>query len=172
MLLIGPEDTRARDRAEPLLERLRAAGAASVALEVYPIYLADAGPAGREALPAVLDAEPAQLVDGPPDVLDVTPRPGMVSPWSSKAQDILQRIGVHDVRRLERGRRYRLSGVAPELLDPVATTGALHDRMTEALWHGAADAGRLFAVPAAATVASVPLQAQGRAALGLSLIHI
>ena len=33
----------------------------------------------------------------------VIPRPGTLSPWSSKATDILHNCGLHAVRRVERG---------------------------------------------------------------------
>src|SRR5690606_9638240 len=33
----------------------------------------------------------------------VTPRPGTISPWSSKATDIARNCGLNQVKRLERG---------------------------------------------------------------------
>ena len=71
----------------------------------------------------------------------VMPRPGTMSPWSSKATDIFSRCGLAAVERVERGVRWYLSGGRSRgrvgkatrfLLDrdqPVAQT--LHDRMTE-----------------------------------------
>ena len=57
----------------------------------------------------------------------VTPRPGTVSPWSSKATDIFHRCGLTNVARVERGVRWYFDGTPPDDLD------ALHDRMTEAV---------------------------------------
>ena len=57
----------------------------------------------------------------------VVPRPGTVSPWSSKATDIFQRCGLYAVAKVERGVRWYFEGAAPERLD------LLHDRMTEAV---------------------------------------
>ena len=56
----------------------------------------------------------------------VTPRPGTISPWSSKATDIFQRCGLDQVRRVERGIRWFVDGGGGADLAPL-----LHDRMTE-----------------------------------------
>src|SRR5439155_442913 len=39
-------------------------------------------------------------------LLLVVPRPGTISPWSSKATDILHNCGITHVRRIERGVAY------------------------------------------------------------------
>ncbi len=63
----------------------------------------------------------------------VVPRPGTISPWSSKATDIAHVCGLDAVRRLERGIAYRLqareAALAGARLDALAPL--LHDRMTE-----------------------------------------
>ena len=56
----------------------------------------------------------------------VTPRPGTISPWSSKATDVLKRCGLDKVTRVERGIRWHLRGSADQGL-----AALLHDRMTE-----------------------------------------
>ena len=60
----------------------------------------------------------------------VVPRPGTVSPWSSKATDIFRRCGLRAVAKVERGVRWYFEGAAPERFD------LLHDRMTEAVIDG------------------------------------
>ena len=56
----------------------------------------------------------------------VTPRPGTISPWSSKATDIVVRCGIDAIERVERGVRWHVAGSRrPEL------AALLHDRMTE-----------------------------------------
>ena len=66
-------------------------------------------------------------VDGEVRVL-VIPRAGTISPWSSKATDIVRNCGFPHVRRVERGTLWLISGsvhlAGPEL-------ELLHDRMTE-----------------------------------------
>lgn len=98
--------------------------------------------------------------------LDVVPRIGTISPWSSKATDVARICGLTAVRRIERGVRYACHA-ADGLTDAElrALAARLHDRMTEtALLRPAAHAD-LFAVHAPGRVRYVPLQAEGRAAL-------
>ncbi len=92
----------------------------------------------------------------------VVPRPGTISPWSSKATDIARVCGLDFVRRIERGIRYTFEGA---LSAPLAALGApLHDRMTEAVLNSAAAAAALFGATAPAPLRRVAL-AGGRAAL-------
>ncbi|MDE0177476.1 MAG: phosphoribosylformylglycinamidine synthase, partial [Gammaproteobacteria bacterium] len=58
----------------------------------------------------------------------VVPRPGTVSPWSSKASDIFERCGLGAVARVERGIRWYVEGSTA-----LSFSGCLHDRMTEAV---------------------------------------
>ncbi len=64
--------------------------------------------------------------DGSTYFCTVTPRPGTISPWSSKATDVLKRCGLDKVSRVERGVRWHLRGSADQNL-----AALLHDRMTE-----------------------------------------
>lgn len=58
----------------------------------------------------------------------VTPRIGTISPWSSKATEILQRCGLSEVARVERGVLYQF----PDLSEiPEELAASLFDRMTE-----------------------------------------
>ncbi len=58
----------------------------------------------------------------------VIPRPGTISPWSSKATDIVHNSGLNKAKRVERGIAYYINGV--EALD-AEISPLLHDRMTE-----------------------------------------
>jgi phosphoribosylformylglycinamidine synthase len=76
----------------------------------------------------------------------VVPRPGTISPWSSKATDIAQVCGLTGVTRIERGILYTLAlpaGLAPESRARLAA--ALHDRMIETVFEDLAAAAQLFA---------------------------
>ncbi len=100
------------------------------------------------------------------EMLLVVPRFGTVSPWSSKATDIAHVCGLASVRRIERGVAYYLDGpqrLADEEWREVA--GLLHDRMTEAVLRDPAQAAGLFRHASPRPLATVPLAAQGRAAL-------
>ncbi|MBX6389677.1 MAG: hypothetical protein IRZ08_11890, partial [Frankia sp.] len=45
--------------------------------------------------------------------LVVLPRPGTISPWSSKASDIAASAGLRGIHRIERGTVYYLAGPPP-----------------------------------------------------------
>ncbi len=92
----------------------------------------------------LLDAEPLTDDRVAPDSLFVVPRRGMLSPWASKAADILLRCHIEGVRRIERGWWIRLDGIAPSRLD-AAARDLLHDRMTEALVDDLGDLEHWFA---------------------------
>ena len=62
----------------------------------------------------------------------VLPRPGVRTPWASKAGDILRRCGMGHLASLERGVLLDFSGVAADGLTD-ASLQALHDRMTQIL---------------------------------------
>ena len=70
----------------------------------------------------------------------VVPRPGTISPWSSKATDIVHNSGLTEVRRVERGTAYYVQGgdFKPEVAK------ALHDRMTETVLESVEAAKVLF----------------------------
>src|SRR5512139_2579874 len=76
----------------------------------------------------------------------VTPRPGTISPWSSKATDILKNCGLSGFRRIERGVAFHVTDAADEPLSAEARARLLpllHDRMTEAVMT-LADVEQLF----------------------------
>lgn len=72
----------------------------------------------------------------------VIPRSGTISPWSSKATDIVHNSGLSMVRRVERGIAFYVHGVRPDFRSPVAAQ--LHDRMTETVVYSINDADGLF----------------------------
>jgi phosphoribosylformylglycinamidine synthase len=108
-----------------------------------------------------------QLAEHDPDgsLLLAVPRPGTLSPWSTKATDIAHNCGLQKVVRLERGIAYYLSSV--ELSDDEVTrAGALlHDRMTESLFSDFDEAEALFSHAEPAPVCSVDVIGAGKPAL-------
>ncbi|MCA1979281.1 MAG: phosphoribosylformylglycinamidine synthase [Thiobacillus sp.] len=98
----------------------------------------------------------------------VTPRPGTISPWSSKATDILRNSGLVQLKRIERGVAYRLLDTAGQPLGDAALKTVLpllHDRMTEAVLPTLGDAARLFRHVPPREMTAVDVLAGGRAAL-------
>ena len=80
--------------------------------------------------------------------LVVIPRPGTISPWSSKATDIVRNSGLLKVHRVERGLAYFLEMKNGESLSSeqlAALKPLLHDRMTEIVISNDDEAGALFA---------------------------
>ncbi|MFD3245444.1 phosphoribosylformylglycinamidine synthase [Rahnella aquatilis] len=98
-------------------------------------------------------------------LLLVTPRPGTISPWSSKATDIAHNCGLSQVLRLERGLAFYVQ--APQLTEAQwSELGALlHDRMMETVFGHLEDASALFAQHQPAPVQHVDILSEGRGAL-------
>src|SRR5690606_39573473 len=102
----------------------------------------------------------------------VTPRLGTISPWASKATDIVRNCGIA-IQRVERITEYRIqlkSGLlggtpelTPEQLGQVAAL--LHDRMTESVMTSRNEAAKLFTELQAQPMAFVDVLGGGAAAL-------
>lgn len=97
-----------------------------------------------------------------PGVL-VVPRPGTISPWSSKATDIAHNCGLQVIKRLERGTLYRIAGATEQ--DLALLLPALHDRMTQSVLRSTEEATILFADAAPKPLGSIDILKGGRAAL-------
>ena len=128
-------------------------------------------------LSPVEEARLANLLSyGPPaDIGDVSipacvviPRPGMISPWSSKATDILHHCGLASVKRIERGTCWFLEYAQGLLPDPERLEQirhCLHDRMTQSVIRDVNEAATLFAVREPGRLAHIPVSTDGKAAL-------
>ncbi len=96
----------------------------------------------------------------------VVPRLGTISPWSSKATDILHNCGLSSVSRVERGVEYFIHSSQPLTLEELDLLSMiLHDRMTESVLPALSDASSMFSHAEPAPMASVDVLAGGRAAL-------
>ncbi|MDY0005875.1 MAG: phosphoribosylformylglycinamidine synthase [Spongiibacteraceae bacterium] len=98
-------------------------------------------------------------------LLLVIPRPGTISPWSSKATDIAHNAGLDQVLRLERGIAYYLDAPALSAAQREAAAAALHDRMVEAVIDRVEDAAQLFRHEQPAPLSTVDVLGRGRPAL-------
>ena len=90
------------------------------------------------------------------------PRLGTISPWASKATDIAKICGLPQVRRIERGIKWSVSG---KVQDEPALLRALHDRMTESVLRHEHEASRLFVRAEPKPLVSIDVLGQGRAAI-------
>ncbi|MGH8231935.1 MAG: phosphoribosylformylglycinamidine synthase, partial [Steroidobacteraceae bacterium] len=153
-----------------LLARLQAIEPGVTGLQSHYLYFVDSSRAldqrERARLDQLLDdggQRPTPLPQALP--LLVVPRPGTISPWSSKATEIAHVCGLQVVRRIERGIVYLLQLRAPLDAQRRASVGAvLHDRMTEAVLEQPDAADRLFAQ---ATPRALGVVALGRDGSGL-----
>jgi len=99
-------------------------------------------------------ATPHDASSGP--VFLVIPRPGTISPWSSKATDIARNCGLRRIRRIERGIAYYLEFHRPLTDGELAELKPLlHDRMTETVLGPNDDPAALFAQAEPAPLATV-----------------
>ncbi|WP_413285016.1 phosphoribosylformylglycinamidine synthase [Vibrio sp. MA40-2] len=99
-------------------------------------------------------------------LLLVTPRPGTISPWSSKATDIARNCGLSKIKRLERGSAYYIESSSVLTESQLAQVKALiHDRMMEVVFADLDDATKLFSVAVPAPVANVDILSGGQQAL-------
>ena len=96
----------------------------------------------------------------------VVPRPGTISPWSSKASDIVKNCGLVLVRRVERGVAWQVSLKRP-LSDQqlLKLDTHLHDKMTQSVLNDYEEAVTLFYQAQPAQLSSVDVMGAGKKAL-------
>jgi phosphoribosylformylglycinamidine synthase len=92
----------------------------------------------------------------------VVPRAGTISPWSSKASDIVHNSGLSHVKRIERGTAFYIEG-ANDLSPEIASL--LHDRMTEMVVYETNEAEVLFKDQLPRKMEFINLLKSGKAAL-------
>ncbi len=98
----------------------------------------------------------------------VTPRPGTISPWSSKSTDIAHNCGLTKVIRLERGLAYYVTtkNLAPLTPAQQSTLNTLlHDRMMETIFNELNDATALFASAEPGELTVIDIENGGKSAL-------
>ncbi len=125
--------------------------------------LAPTPPGGMRVAPGTGTAPSADRID-----LLVVPRLGTVSPWASKATDILRQCGLPQVLRIERGCAWQITlrgGAVPAGPQRASVAARVHDRMTESVLPGLDAAAGLFEQSAPAPLSTIALLAGGRAAL-------
>lgn len=96
-------------------------------------------------------------------LLLVTPRPGTISPWSSKATNIARNCGLQQVQRLERGCAYYVQTTRALSEQEVTQVKALlHDRMTEVVLEQFEQANALFRQEQPKPLTSVDILGKGK----------
>ena len=152
-------------RRAPLLARCRTLQGHIDDLTTSFVYLvslrAPLSNSDRHKLANILGSDrPYDAVTG--EVL-IAPRPGTISPWSTKATDILHNCRLGRISRIERGIAYRFVAAGPLVaadLEPLLPL--LHDRMTEA---AVGDMEALFSRVEPQPLQRIAVLANGRPAL-------
>lgn len=100
-------------------------------------------------------------------MLLVVPRIGTISPWSSKATDIVNNCGIKEIDRIERGTAFYITAENGELSTAELETvrGLIHDRMVEVVLNSSDEAEALFHHAEPAPMSSIDVMGGGRAAL-------
>jgi len=93
----------------------------------------------------------------------VVPRLGTISPWASKATDIVKTCGIKGLNRIERGIVYTLKGADTKSIE--AMQALLHDRMMEQVFTELAPLENLFSHQQPKPFRSVDVLAKGKKAL-------
>ncbi|MFV7710581.1 phosphoribosylformylglycinamidine synthase [Shewanella algae] len=137
---------------------------------VHLAYLSEAlNPDDQAQLSKILTYGPAIESHEPQGtLLFVTPRPGTISPWSSKATDIAQNCGLKQVKRLERGLAYYVESDALSSEQLKSLKALLHDRMMEVVLDSFEAADVLFARTEPKPFVSVNILGEGRRALEIA----
>ncbi len=158
---------RLESRLQALVPTLRVAGA-------WFVYWVEPEP-GRSPDPAtlqrILEAHGARAsLAGGAVSRFVAPRLGTISPWASKAGELLRGAG-QPVKRVERGTRIDLEGWPSDPAAQAAVAKILHDPMTQSLLADVDAAAALFATPTRGALEVVPLARleAANARLGLAL---
>nr|WP_189771379.1 phosphoribosylformylglycinamidine synthase [Thalassotalea marina] len=95
----------------------------------------------------------------------VTPRPGTISPWSSKSTDIAHNCGLNKVIRLERGLAYYVQSESLSDEQLKQLNSLIHDRMMDVVFSEFEQAHSLFATAEPGQLSSVDVLGGGRPAL-------
>ena len=188
MLILRGSPALSPFRLQKLLQDLAGTGASVRAVSAEFVHLVETTgeltPADRSVLEKLLTYGPSRAsvpVTGFQQI--AAPRPGTISPWSSKATDIAHICGLTAIKRIERVIAYTIDlgknaeSSEPRVPSPATQAGLslnsqlsalssrLHDRMTQVVFPDLAACEILFSHETPRALTSVPILAQGRAAL-------
>jgi phosphoribosylformylglycinamidine synthase len=175
MLCLSGSPALSEFRLEKLLQKIKAAGLNITDISSRFIHLVDVDSCGlSEGQSAVLE----NLLTYGPEIDQniqegrswfVSPRPGTISPWASKATDIANHCGLKSIKRIERGIEFSVSGKdsdSPEL------TPLIHDPMIEWVCQSIDDCSALFVLQEPTRLLRVEVDKLGRAALEQANINL
>lgn len=126
-------------------------------------------------LVSILDYGEEAIVTASTERFMVIPRLGTISPWASKATDIVHNCGLRKVLRVERGTCYELILKGNAVLKPEereAVAAVLHDRMTESVVSPDVNPAIVFADAKGKSMQSIDIIGKGREALEKANIEL
>ncbi|HEV7778470.1 MAG TPA: phosphoribosylformylglycinamidine synthase [Luteibacter sp.] len=167
MIALDGQSALSPFRLERLNARLDALHHGARVQAAWHTYFVDASePPEGEARTRLLQVLEAKDAAPEPATFWVVPRLGTISPWSSKATDILHGAGF-DVRRVERGQAWHITGLpAPTDRSWDALMAALYDPMTQSVLTAIEEAHGLFLAGQPGPLGRIELGADAIAALG------
>ncbi|NOS98287.1 MAG: phosphoribosylformylglycinamidine synthase [Methylotenera sp.] len=125
--------------------------------------------AQQDTLKQILTYGPSLEVEDPQgELLLVIPRIGTISPWASRATDIVKHCGLEAVQRVERGIAYFVQTANGEKLtqdERKQLLPLIHDRMTEMVFASLDDAAKLYHTDAPKPLSTVDILQGGKQAL-------
>lgn len=173
MLILQGGNALSDFRVNKLLSALQSCVPEISSVQAHFTHFADISTDLDEQQQAQLDAllnygTAIDLAENPSAKLIVIPRPGTISPWSSKASDIAHNSGLDKVVRIERGVTYLLtltngSNLTNDQIEQIKPL--LHDRMTDAVIADEQEALALFSTAEPAALEHIDILAGGKPAL-------
>ncbi|NOT16401.1 MAG: phosphoribosylformylglycinamidine synthase, partial [Methylotenera sp.] len=123
----------------------------------------------QETLKQILTYGPTmQAEESVGEMILALPRVGTISPWASRATDIVQHCGIPQAQRVERGIAYYVqtkNGATLTADERQALLPLIHDRMTENVFAHLEDAANLYHTDTPKPLSTVDILAGGKAAL-------
>ncbi len=179
MLILRGSSALSSFRLTKLLQDITAAGLPARALKADFVHICklegELTSAEHEVLEKLLTYGPSRATESVSGLTQVVaPRPGTISPWSSKATDIAHICGLTKVKRIERVIEFTIEIDNAALQAPLHVLAAdqlaslsaqLHDRMTQVVFESLEACDVLFHHDEPRPMTTVPVLAEGRAAL-------
>lgn len=123
----------------------------------------------QDTLGQILTYGPIMQAEEPKgELFLVAPRLGTISPWASRATDIVQHCGLPEIKRVERGIAYYVqtkNGQPLTAAERQQLLPLIHDRMTETVFANANDAEKLYHTDTPAPLSTIDIMKGGKAEL-------
>ncbi|HFE37418.1 MAG TPA: phosphoribosylformylglycinamidine synthase, partial [Gammaproteobacteria bacterium] len=173
MIVICGNSALSAFRIEKVEQQIQLLTRQAIRLDAKSVYFLDVEQAptddSLQRIYELLDVSSAQQkADVVSADLFVIPRIGTISPWSSKATDILQQCGLNQVKRIEMGVAYQITKADKTALNEVefqSVAALLHDKMTQSVIRSLDDGEAFFKAASPRPLRHINILSGGRQAL-------